>query len=84
MMHIQVITTGLLGQYLPPGSARNRALLEVAEEATPLAVMEQLGMPLEAAYLVTLNGTLVHSQNWSEQSLKEGDAVTIMTPLRGG
>ncbi len=82
MMHIQVITTGLLGQYLPPGSARNRALLEVVEDATPLALMKQLGMPLDAAYLVTLNGTLVH--NWSEQPLKEGDEVTIMTPLRGG
>ena len=83
-MRIQVITTGLLGQYLPSGSARNRAVLEAAEDATPLVIMEQLGMPLDAAYLVTLNGTLVHSQNWSKQSLKEDDVVTIMTPLRGG
>ena len=83
-MRIQVSTTGLLGQYLPPGSARNRALLEVAEAATPVTVMEQLGMPLENTYLVTLNGTLIHAEARANTTLKEGDQLAIMTPLRGG
>ncbi|MCH9020200.1 MAG: hypothetical protein IIA73_07540, partial [Proteobacteria bacterium] len=52
-MKITIKTAGLLGKYLPPGSAGNDAELEVAEGATPRDVIAQLGMPLDASYLVT-------------------------------
>jgi sulfur carrier protein ThiS len=81
---IQVKTGGLLGAYLPAGSARNTAEIEVDENATPLDVMKQLGIPMEDNYLVSLNGTIVIRKERSNQSLAENDRLVIMPPLKGG
>jgi sulfur carrier protein ThiS len=83
-MKVRVKTGGLLGQYLPPGSARNSAEIDVGEDATPLDVMRHLGLPLEQIYLVSLNGTLVHKGERGRRRLADGDQLVIMPPLRGG
>lgn len=84
MMKITVITAGLLGKYLPAGSARNRAELKVAEKATPMDVMRQLGMPLDGNYLVALNGEVVLRGERSTRTLNENDQLSVMPPLKGG
>ena len=83
-MKILIKTGGLLGQYLPPGCARNSAEIDVHDEATPLDVMHQLGMPLEQTYLVSLNGSVVNKSERSTCRLADGDQLAIMPPLRGG
>ncbi len=83
-MRIRIKTAGLLGKYLPPGSGDNDAELEVAEGATPRDVMAQLGMPLDASYLVTLNGASVPTAERGIRTLAENDRLAIMPPLKGG
>ena len=83
-MKISLKTAGLLGRYLPPGSATNFAELDVAQGATPIDVIKQLGMPLDGRYLVVLNGTSIPQGERSRRTLMESDSLVIMPPLKGG
>ncbi|MFQ5954998.1 MAG: MoaD/ThiS family protein [Kiloniellales bacterium] len=83
-MKITIKTAGLLGRYLPPGSAGDTAELEVEPGATALDVMKQLRLPLEGSYLVVLNGTALPKRERARRPLSENDVLAIMPPLRGG
>ena len=83
-MKIDLKTGGLLGKYLPAGSARNRAELEVEEGWTCEDVMRELGMPLDDSYLTSLNGAVLPKAERTERRLSDGDRLAIMPPLKGG
>ncbi len=83
-MKIVVETAGLLGSYLPPGSARDRAELDVSEGATPGDVIALLGMPPEESYLVVVNGASVPRRDRASRKLSENDSLAILPPLKGG
>lgn len=83
-MKITVKTAGLLGKYLPPGHSTNQAEIDVPDETTPDGVIEHLGMPAEANYLVALNGTVVPKAQRGQRMLSENDKLSIMPPLKGG
>lgn len=83
-MKITVKTAGRLGKYLPPGHSTNQAEIDVPEEITPEGVIEHLGMPMEANYLVALNGTIVPKTQRGRRTLSENDKLSIMPPLKGG
>ena len=83
-MRITLKTAGLLGKYLPLGSAPNLADIEVAPDASPLDVIEQLGMPGDINYLITLNGAIVPPSERPGCKLSEDDKLSIMPPLKGG
>lgn len=83
-MKITVKTAGTLGRFLPPGSAGNLADIEVSDDATPVDVIRQLGMPEDGAYLVILNGATVPKTERAARRLSEHDKLSIMPPLKGG
>lgn len=83
-MKITVKTAGLLGKYLPAGGDRNRAEIQVADKATPMDVIRQLGMPLDGNYLVALNGEIVPRDKRDTRTLSENDQLSVMPPLKGG
>lgn len=83
-MKIKVRTTGLLSEYLPPGSVRNEGELEVGAGTTPIDVLTHLGMPLDGEYLMAVNGQLVPTAERAEYRLAEDDKLSIMPPLKGG
>jgi sulfur carrier protein ThiS len=83
-MRITVRTGGVLGQYLPAGSDKNRASLEVEPGTTPRNVMETLGFPAERTYLVILNGTALPKAERETRALVEDDELAILPPLKGG
>ena len=83
-MKITVKTAGHLGRYLPPGGAKNIGEIEVDADATPSAVMQQLGMPSDGSYLVILNGSSVPRAERGERRLAANDTLAIMPPLKGG
>jgi len=81
---ITVKTSGLLGQYLPAGGARNEAEIEVAEGITPQGVIDKLGMPPDGSYLVIRNGETVPKAARTTVRLQAGDTLAIVPPLKGG
>ena len=83
-MRIAVKTGGLLGRYLPAGSARNSAELEVPKGASVGEVIAQLAMPPEGGYLVIHNGVAVPKAERAACRLAAGDELAIMPPLKGG
>ncbi len=83
-MKIAVRTGGLLGKYLPEGSARNSAELEVPAGASARDVIERLGMPSDGGYLVIHNGVAVPKAARADCRLAEADELAIMPPLKGG
>jgi sulfur carrier protein ThiS len=83
-MKLAVRTGGLLGKYLPAGSARNAAELELPEGMTAAGVIARLGLPPEGSYLVIHNGTAVPKDARAACALADGDELAIMPPLKGG
>lgn len=83
-MKITVKTAGLLSRYLPPGSAGRVAEIEVAEGATPIDVVVQLGMPTGDSYLIMLNGMSLPKAERATRVLAANDTLAIMPPLKGG
>jgi sulfur carrier protein ThiS len=83
-MKIQFKTGGIFVDHLPPGTSGSSAEIEVAEGATPLAVMRQLDMPLDENYLVSLNGEVVVISERDTKVLAENDHLAVMPPLKGG
>ena len=83
-MKLAIRTGGLLGKYLPAGSARNSAELELPEGMTAAGVIARLGLPPEGSYLVIHNGTAVPKAARADCALGDGDELAIMPPLKGG
>jgi len=83
-MIITVKTAGSLGRYLPEGSSGNQAEVEVPEDTSPTDVIDQLGFPAEASYMVILNGKSVPKAERATARLAAGDKLAIMPPLKGG
>ena len=83
-MQVVVRTAGLLGRYLPPGSAGNEARIEVDGEATPLDIMRRLGLPEDERYLIMLNGKVVPAVQRPSVQLSDGDDLGIFPTLKGG
>jgi sulfur carrier protein ThiS len=83
-MKLAIRTGGLLGKYLPAGSARNAAELELPEGTTAAGAIARLGMPPEGSYLVIHNGTAVPRDARVDCRLADGDELAIMPPLKGG
>ncbi len=83
-MRISLKTASSLAKYLPAGSIGNRAEFEVADGATALDVMRQLGLPEGASYLVVLNGDNLPKAERADRQLADNDDLAIMPPLKGG
>ena len=82
-MRIQVKTTGILDDYLPPNS-NNPTELEVKNGVTPMDIVRRLGMPANDKYLIAVNGNVVPQSEHASLALSENDLVAIMPPLKGG
>ncbi len=83
-MKLAVRTGGLLGKYLPEGSARNSAEIDLPEGTTAAGAIARLGMPPAGSYLVIHNGTAVPKAARAACTLADGDELAIMPPLKGG
>ena len=82
-MKIQVKTTGILDDYLPP-KLGNPAQIDVNENVTPMDVVRRLGMPANDKYLIAVNGDVVPQREHAVLKLSAHDTVAIMPPLKGG
>lgn len=82
-MIISVKTTGLLGKFLPEGSERNRGDVDLPDNSSVQALLDQLAIP-EGRCLVTINGALLQKEEFTATIIQPTDAVVLMAPLAAG
>jgi molybdopterin converting factor small subunit len=79
-MTVTVALYAGLARYLPPGAQNRRAPLVLAEGATVLDAMRQLGMPEDLPCISVVNG----NRAMPETALQEGETLALFPPLAGG
>lgn len=82
-MILSVKTTGLLGKFLPEGSARNLGDVELDDNSSVRTLLDQMAVP-DGRCMVTVNGELVHKEDFEKTILNETDKVVLMAPLAAG
>jgi len=83
-MRISLKTSGLLKRYLPQGTEGNTAEMEMPEGLSINGVLEHLGAPTDGNYLIIINGESTPPSMRDEVFLHDGDAMSLMPPLKGG
>ncbi|MEO0619084.1 MAG: MoaD/ThiS family protein [Pseudomonadota bacterium] len=58
--------------------------IEIAEGASPHAVLDALGVPTDAGYLLIVNESVIAKANRETHVLTDGDTLEILPPLKGG
>ena len=79
-MKVGVTCFGAVREYLPEGTAGNRAEVEVDEAATVGVLVDRLGAPRRLIFSLLVDGT--HAGLDAE--LRDGSEVTLMPPFSGG
>ena len=79
-MEIEVKLFATLRDYLPKGSSRFSCKMEVDPLTRVQDVLSRLKIPEEIPKIILING--VHAKK--DQSLKEGDVLSIFPPVAGG
>ena len=79
-MRVEVRLFATLAAFLPPQGRDGVAELEIPDGSTILDVTHHLGIPLDLARVVLVNGHDVGT----EAPLAAQDIVTIFPPLAGG
>jgi len=84
-MRIRLQLGEALQDQLRLGDTDGRLQLEVAADATPSQVLQQIGaVNREKTLLVIVNGSNVPPSQRDSQRLAEGDEMLILPPLKGG
>jgi molybdopterin converting factor small subunit len=79
-MEIEVKLFATLREYLPKGSGRFSCKMEVEGSTRVQDILLRLKIPEQIPKIILING--VHGKK--EQTLKEGDVVSIFPPVAGG
>lgn len=83
-MQLTVKLYASLGRHLPPNAHENTARIDVANGATPAAVIAHLAIPAEHCHLVLVNGHYVPPSEHRTHPLAAGDTLAIWPPVAGG
>ena len=79
-MRVEIHLFATLERYLPPGSRRGVAVVDVAEGSTASDVARSLGIPAGLERVILVNG-----QDASpDRPLAPGDVLDVYPPLAGG
>ena len=73
-----------LGQYLPPGAARNEIQLDVPEGTSIWALIDAHNVPRAACHLVLVNGHFQAPAVRDHVHLNPGDVLAVWPPVAGG
>jgi len=80
-MTVEVRLFATLRQYLPAGSDRVSATLELPDGASVGDALARLGIPSESAKLVLIDGRFEADRN---RRFDEGVVLSVFPPLAGG
>ena len=79
-MEIEVKLFATLRDYLPKGSSLFSCKMEVDDSTRVQEILSRLKIPEEIPKIILING--VHGKR--EQTLKDGDVLSIFPPVAGG
>ena len=79
-MKVTVVCFGAMREHLPPDAQGNRAVLEANDDARVIDIVRALQAPERLVYALLVN----EERAELEESLSDGDVVTIMPPFTGG
>lgn len=79
-MKVEVKLFATLAMYLPSGEQGGSAIIEVPDGSNVSQVIHRLGIPDEIPRVILINGL----DGDSEQSLCDGDTLSVFPPLAGG
>lgn len=82
-MEIRLKLFATLRDYLPPG-AGTEITLELSDAATVADTLTTLGVPLNLAHIVFVNGRHVLRPDVSTRVLVPGDVVSVFPAIGGG
>ena len=80
MMEIEVKLFATLRDYLPKGSSRFSCKMEIDGHTRVNDILSRLKIPEEIPKILLVNG--IHAKK--DQTLKEGDVLSIFPPVAGG
>ena len=80
-LKVEVRLFATLRKYLPAGSGRVSAQVEMAAGASIGDVLEKLGIPAAGVHLVLVNGQYEGDR---KRALTDGCALSIWPPIAGG
>lgn len=89
-MRITVKLIGHIVDLLPPGGGplgarpRTTTPLELPDSFDLTALLRHLGLPADLEYFAMINEEHVPAAELPARALKEGDAVVLLPPLKGG
>ena len=79
-MEIEVKLFATLRDYLPKGSSRFSCKMEIDGQTQVQDILSSLKIPEEIPKILLVNG--IHAKK--DQTLKEGDVLSIFPPVAGG
>jgi molybdopterin converting factor small subunit len=79
-MQITIKLFATYREYLPPGSKRGAAKLEAAKGDTAVSLLKQLGVPVDEASVILINGRSPQPN----QCLQNGDIIAAFPAIAGG
>jgi len=79
-MEIEIKLWGNIGYYLPEGRGRFSLKKSFDREKTVQEVLEELNLPKELHYVITVNGRVVDA----EYVLKDKDEMALFRAISGG
>jgi len=80
----RIKTTGLLGQFLPEGSKRNRGEVELPDGSTAQDLLNALAIPDDGRCYVCINDTMLQTTELDKTVLTDADKIVLMAPLAAG
>ena len=83
-MDVSVKLVGTFAKYAPDGSQGNEISVGIDDGMTVGRLTQNLGLPADQPYMVSVNDELVPIVDRGSRSLEAGDSVKIIPPLKGG
>lgn len=83
-MKIRLRLFATLQEYLPSGSANGEVLIDLPNAATIPDVLEVIGVPLNLAHILFVNGRHVLRPNLASHRLQNDDTLSVFPAIGGG
>ena len=83
-MEVTIKLFASLGKFLPAGSKRNEAIIDIAAGTSVDQLITQLNLPVELTHLVLINGIYIDPEKRDQTTFAPGDEFAVFPPVAGG